>query len=671
MGYSVFAQQKKIATPKQYQNTTADAKLKQILKSGNEDMVSNKKIVPMQNYEPKPHASAALSIIPLGRASNSFTWLRQEQNQIWANNDLDMVAVIHRQDVTIWGGGTTENGKYRYDFSINNAASFTTDIGTLQSTYTNYGRYPQITGHVNGKTNPFDIGLVWNGATNKFPTPGWIGHVYGYSEVTTTSPPTSTENYMFDTDNTLLPGGLSEGLPGEFWTVEMDWDGSNVLDSVLVYKGTWDSASADVNWVRHTGIYVPWDKTADGTAHAVGPNIAFSPDGMTAWIGMCGDMTGGGANQFYSPILIKSTDGGATWGSPTEVMLDSIPWMVDTLQTLWVDSVGNPASDGRATTAFDFDLVVDVNGNPHLGCVIGTGGAGQAYSIAGTAKFIGDVWSADGGATWDVTYMAPVMTLRGEFGTPDPNDGSLLSMDNCVQASRSESGEHVFFSWVDSDTCVIGFGETDNIAPNLRIVGKRVSDTMCTHWKVVSDGDILYDGTILYPAMAPTILEHSNAMWLPIAFMKLLINDQLGPTEFEYVTNAGLTAADFSVTPGVTNQAWMCAGDPGYSDHEIQVTPNSVVGPIPPAPTGTVLHQAYPNPTNGMTTVAFEIEQSQDVQLIMTNMIGQQVMTIANGEFNTGTHKFQINTSDLKSGVYFYTLKAGNEQMTKKLVVSK
>ena len=74
-----------------------------------------------------------------------------------------------------------------------------------------------------------------------------------------------------------------------------------------------------------------------------------------------------------------------------------------------------------------------------MGVVVGSGGAG--YTIrSGLAKFLADVHSTDGGTTWDITYMGSVLAFRGDFGTPSPTDGSLLSMDNTVQASRDADG---------------------------------------------------------------------------------------------------------------------------------------------------------------------------------------------------------------------------------------
>jgi hypothetical protein len=87
--------------------------------------------------------------------------------------------------------------------------------------------------------------------------------------------------------------------------------------------------------------------------------------------------------------------------------------------------------------------------------------------------------------------------------------------------------------------------------------------------------------------------------------------------------------------------------------------------------TNAVLHQSYPNPTSGDATIAFELGRAGDVQIVMTNLHGQQMAVVANGNYAAGTHKVTVNTSDLAAGIYFYTMTAGNEVITKKLTVTK
>jgi hypothetical protein len=172
-----------------------------------------------------------------------------------------------------------------------------------------------------------------------------------------------------------------------------------------------------------------------------------------------------------------------------EVDLDAIPWIADSLQTLWIDSLGNPASDGRATCAFDYDMIVDANGNVHMANVIGTTGGGFAIS-SGLAKFMADIWTPDGGATWEVTYLSPVLTFRGILWRLVLHRSPLTtSAKSHAMMRESDFTSHGSIQTPQSFTGSmngIGFGESDNLAPNLRMVARDLTTGMQTYPQLVS-----------------------------------------------------------------------------------------------------------------------------------------------------------------------------------------
>ncbi|RQW00271.1 T9SS C-terminal target domain-containing protein [bacterium] len=101
----------------------------------------------------------------------------------------------------------------------------------------------------------------------------------------------------------------------------------------------------------------------------------------------------------------------------------------------------------------------------------------------------------------------------------------------------------------------------------------------------------------------------------------------------------------------------------------------STASATPSANTGMVteyaLHQNYPNPFNPETQIAFDLVEDQFVTLKVLNLLGQEVATVASGEFNAGRHTVNFNGADLTSGVYLYTLTMDNFSATKKLVLLK
>ena len=77
----------------------------------------------------------------------------------------------------------------------------------------------------------------------------------------------------------------------------------------------------------------------------------------------------------------------------------------------------------------------------------------------------------------------------------------------------------------------------------------------------------------------------------------------------------------------------------------------------------------FPNPTNANVFVELELVKNTDVQINVTNAIGQLVI---NKELtNVQSEKVELNTSTLSSGVYMVQFTIGTESITRKLIVSK
>ncbi len=90
------------------------------------------------------------------------------------------------------------------------------------------------------------------------------------------------------------------------------------------------------------------------------------------------------------------------------------------------------------------------------------------------------------------------------------------------------------------------------------------------------------------------------------------------------------------------------------------------------------LSQNYPNPFNPTTTIQYSIPDgktlhstSPTVQLIVYDILGRQIATLVNKKQSPGNYKVKFDASKLNSGVYFYTLRAGNFVATKKMILMK
>ena len=101
--------------------------------------------------------------------------------------------------------------------------------------------------------------------------------------------------------------------------------------------------------------------------------------------------------------------------------------------------------------------------------------------------------------------------------------------------------------------------------------------------------------------------------------------------------------------------------------------PTGVEKVIELMPSSFKLAQNYPNPFNPSTVINYQLPVSGHVSLKVYDILGREVATLVNEFQQAGSHnsQFSIQNSQLSSGIYFYTIKAGNFIETKKMVLMK
>ena len=82
---------------------------------------------------------------------------------------------------------------------------------------------------------------------------------------------------------------------------------------------------------------------------------------------------------------------------------------------------------------------------------------------------------------------------------------------------------------------------------------------------------------------------------------------------------------------------------------------------------GLKLAQNIPNPFNGNTTIEYSIKESSSVKLEIVDITGKKLMTLDEGKKSAGNHYLIINADQLNSGLYFYTLTANGNRLTRKM----
>ncbi|MCK6622916.1 MAG: T9SS type A sorting domain-containing protein [Calditrichaceae bacterium] len=154
----------------------------------------------------------------------------------------------------------------------------------------------------------------------------------------------------------------------------------------------------------------------------------------------------------------------------------------------------------------------------------------------------------------------------------------------------------------------------------------------------------------VYPTITQNVLREGNVLLLDIMWM--------------VDTNAGVSLTNFTPLTDPSECIWY------YERVELPIevgigdNPASLIDKF-------ALSQNYPNPFNPSTTIDYTLQQSSDISLDVYNLTGQKVATLEKGRKAAGQYTVNFDAANLPSGIYFYTLKAGNASLTQKMVLMK
>lgn len=87
---------------------------------------------------------------------------------------------------------------------------------------------------------------------------------------------------------------------------------------------------------------------------------------------------------------------------------------------------------------------------------------------------------------------------------------------------------------------------------------------------------------------------------------------------------------------------------------------------------GIKLYQNYPNPSNGVTTVSFELEQNaKNVKLIIHDAVGKLVKIMDLGSQSAGKHDIALDANTLAQETYYFSIQADRSRLAQKMSIVK
>ncbi len=84
-----------------------------------------------------------------------------------------------------------------------------------------------------------------------------------------------------------------------------------------------------------------------------------------------------------------------------------------------------------------------------------------------------------------------------------------------------------------------------------------------------------------------------------------------------------------------------------------------------------VLHQNHPNPFRDETTFTFELAENNNVSIVIYDVMGRNLGTVADRRFTAGTHSIKWNAGDLPQGQYYVRMQADSYTAVKSMMIVK
>ena len=598
-----------------------------------------------------------VSIISIGTAANAYGYgyAGGQRNIVDVNNDLNSVTNFHRMGGVLDPGGYS--GDLGYDISVDGGMTFTNMVECYVATenqggtyYADAARYPNH-GVYNpaGNTDPNEAYVTFFAPNLDGSNGGsWGGYSYGRAKI---GDPTDTTKHLLSTHDDfyqLIPDGFCITSLGEVWATDVNYNATtNAYEgSIIMNHGVWSEEENDFVYEEYL---LPLDILS---SWPIQPKIEFAPDGLTGYLVVLADNGDVpiSTNTSYYPIMFKTTDGGESWSDPMAIALagedgiGGVEWFLsdDELAELYEPPVPD-REEIPFTTAFDFDLSVDAWGNPAIAVVVGITGSDPYTIITAQSEITGYqftaaflITSTDGGESFIGYNLGRQKTFRGTFGD--------LTEDNRIQIARTPGADKMFVSWLDTDLP----GVTDNNQPDIWARGIDIVNHTLT---ADQNGEDLPNNVTEFSeamwqsyffAMGNEVLQNDATYTIPYAYEDMNPEDPGQEVQFKYIQDFAYTNADFMFT--------------GINNHASEALTFEV-------------SQNFPNPAAGNTTVAVTLQENTTVSFEIVNAMGQKVYEVPAQQYSAGVQTFNFDASDFSNGVYFYTVKAGEKQITKKMIV--
>ncbi|MCL5029845.1 MAG: T9SS type A sorting domain-containing protein [Bacteroidetes bacterium] len=653
--------------------------------------------------------------------------------QGWYDNalavDPDNSSIVYAAGIDMWKSTNKGNSWVRITnaYNFNDPASYVhPDFHTIVFAPSNHDI--MYTGNDGGVYFSKSRGSYWNPINNN------LSITQFYSCAVASS---GTAYYGGTQDNYTLKSTGSKSwfqvIGGDGGDVEVDYNNSNNVYAELPDFEFVKSTDACQNFsYAQNGIPINSDHTATDrtlfiTPFTMDPNnpqiiaagtyrVWRTTDGALSWNAISGDLTGDGAGSTGAKIsavtaangnsnviyagcsngkVWVTTDAGITWNERDQG-IDSA-WCTKITTGLSDPSIAYVTFSGflpnhKVYKTTDYGqtwnnisgdlpnipvncLIINPYANDNL--FIGTD-LGVFSTINGGLNWIQDNNGFANVATLDLDYRPFDNTMfaathgRGLFSTnlPIGSGQVLLSYDSGTPAGG--------YAWT-----VAGMASANKITPPVK--GVKIIK-MSIYFTGVQSGNAVYLPIILksangQPGNDYITLPSKTISTIPgwdetdLSSYNLIANDEF----FVGIKFDGVNQPMFGYSKSGNGRAWNFNGSNWASwgqTYFMRAVVQNVTSSIEIStqiPKTFKLYQNYPNPFNPSTTIKYELPKPDEVKLIIYDISGKKVTTLANNFQSAGTYSVTWNGKndfgkDVSSGVYFYSFETSNFSQVNKML---
>ena len=379
-----------------------------------------------------------------------------------------------------------------------------------------------------------------------------------------------------------------------------------------ISSGTIDAITVDKNGdVYCAGEYQGIFRSTDRGENWVKVNDSLA-DNLTSYLGFTAS---GAFYRIYNLMFFKSVDKGVSWKQI--VYYGGNNCLISKDNTIYLFRTTNfdySYSKDEGSTWQDVATPLPIVGSLNINPVTGSYFIGVGYNQINGKPSIG--YSSDGGNTW---------TIR--------SNGIYLYPD--VLSIVFNSKGHIFILTNDSSKV---YRSTDD---GLNWVKVFTGSSIKFQSLLIDSNDRIYGG-----GTGILVSEDNGDSWRTMISGIPVKSMAMSDDGYIYLgTNGNGVYRTTTSTVGVKDRVTQLQN---YS-----------------------LSQNYPNPFNPNTTISYSIPERGNVKLTVYNSLGQVISELVNEEKPAGNFSVQFNAANLPSGVYFYQIKSGNFNSTKKLILIK